>query len=199
MGWGAKTSSMLEIGVRIANPPPGLLTRYTRKEQEFFFDYANFVVRILEDPVVRERLRRIFVMESIRFEKPVDTRVMVFPARPLRGGSNRMLHGSYSHSSSQISLYPLKLPREWVKGQGFDLFRVSLESLSDKKRRLLYEISHSAVSTFVHEVLHVKFEHRGLLSYVEEAIVRKLERQYMADWEAELPGIVEAMFGGISR
>jgi len=184
------------MSARIANPPPNLLAKYSRKEREFFFEYANFVLKIIENETVVDELRSIFEKESIRIEKPVDLRIMVFPARTLRGRPNRMLHGSYNHSSSQISLYPLNLPRIWVRTEGFDLFRVSLESLSDKERRLLLEISQSVVSTLVHEILHVKFESRGLLLYVEEAIVRKLESQYVGEWERDLQLLIEAVHRG---
>ncbi len=196
LGWESRTPWILEISARIANPPPGLLTKYARKEREFFFEYANFVLKIIENETIVDRLRGIFEKESIRIEKPVDLRIMVFPARALRGRPNRVLHGSYNQPSSQISLYPLKFPRIWVRIEGFDLFRTPFESLPDEKRRLLLEISQSAVSTLVHEILHVKFGSRGLLPYVEEAIVRKLERQYMEEWEDQLQMIIEAILDG---
>ncbi len=196
LGYGNRTSSTFEISARIANPPPSLLAKYSRRESEFFFEYANFVLKIIENEAVVDELRRIFEKETIHIERPVDLRIMVFPALALRGRPNRMLHGSYNHSFSQISLYPLKLPRIWVRMEGFDLFRTTFESLPDRKRRLLLEICQSAVSTLVHEILHVKFEIRGLLPYVEEAIVRKLERLYMGEWEDELQLIIEAVLGG---
>ncbi len=191
--------SRFEISARIANPPPQLLAKYTRKEREFFFKYASFVLKIVENERVLDRLRGIFEKETIRIERPVDLRIMVFPARPLSGRPSRMLHGSYSQSSSQISLYPLKLPREWVGTEGLDMFTTRIENLPVKRRRLLLEISRSAVSTLVHEILHVKFESRGLLRYVEEAIVQKLERQYVVEWEDEIPDIIEAVLGRSSR
>src|SRR5712692_2483290 len=196
LAYGNRTSVTFQMSARIANPPPSLLAKYSRKEREFFFEYANFVLKIIENETVVDELRSIFEKESIRIEKPVNLRIMVFPARTLRGRPNRTLHGSYNHSSSQISLYPLNLPRIWVRTEGFDLFRVSLESLSDKERRLLLEISQSVVSTLVHEILHVKFESRGLLLYVEEAIVRKLESQYVGEWERDLQLLIEAVHRG---
>jgi hypothetical protein len=199
LSWENRSSPMFEMNARIANPPPLLLAKYTRKEREFFFEYASFVLRIIENAKVLDKLRVIFEKETIRIERRVDLRIMVFPARPVRGRPNRMLHGSYSQSSSQISLYPLKLPREWVRTEGLDMFTTPIEDLSTKERRLLLEISRSAVSTLVHEILHVKFESRGLLRYVEEAIVQKLERQYVVEWEDELPGIIETELGRVSR
>jgi hypothetical protein len=172
--------------VRIANPPPALLAKYTEKEKRFFYDYAGFVLRIVGDESVRDRIRGIISTENLHVEKHVDVRVMVFPARSLRGRSNRTLHGSYSRSASQISLYPLKIPRGWVKKDGQDLFRTSYEELSDRKKRLLYEISETGIATMIHEVLHVKFESRGFSSYVEESIVRKLESKYMEGWESTI-------------
>ncbi len=179
----SKTSWAPEIDVRVANPPPALLKKYTAKEKAFFYDYANFVVRLIRNENVTDRIHRVISMERIVIDKPVDIRVMVFPARTFRGRQNRVLHGSYSQSASQISLYPLRIPREWIRGDGIDLFRAGLEGLSQRKLRLLYEISESAVSTMIHEILHVKFQQRYMSRYGEEALVQKLEREFMLGWE----------------
>ena len=172
-----------EIDVRIANPPPALLAKYTVKEKTFFYDYARFVVRLLQNKTVTDRIHYVISTERIVTDKPVDIRVMVFPARTFRGRQNRTLHGSYSQSASQISLYPLRIPKEWIRGDGLDLFRGGLEDKSQRRLRSLYEISESAVSTMIHEVLHVKFQQRSMSRYGEEALVRKLERQFMEGWE----------------
>jgi len=169
--------------VRIANPPPTLLEKYTVKEKAFFYDYANFVVRLIRNENVANRIHRVISTERILVERPVDTRVMVFPARTFRERQHRVLHGSYSQSTSQISLYPLRIPREWIRGEGLDLFRAGFESLSRRKLSLLYEISQSAVSTMIHEILHVKFQQRSMNRYGEESLVRKLEGQFMRGWE----------------
>ena len=172
-----------EIDVRIANPPPTLLKQYMVKEKAFFYDYANFVVRLIRNENVTNRIHRVISTERIVVEKPVDIRVMVFPARTFRGRQNRVLHGSYSQSASQISLYPLRIPREWIRGEGVDLFRAGVESLSQRKLSLLHEISQNAVSTMIHEILHVKFQQRSMNRYGEEVLVQKLEGQFMQGWE----------------
>jgi hypothetical protein len=171
------------VEVRIANPPPALLVKYTVKEKDFFFDYANFVIRIIRDPSVGERLSQIFTAEQVNTDRPVDIRVMVFPARPLRGRSNRVLHGSYRHSAAQISLYPLKVPRDWIRNNGSELFKIPYSRLAPREKKLFYEISETAIATLVHEVLHAKFERRGMAAYAEESLVRKLESHYMEEWE----------------
>jgi hypothetical protein len=176
---------MPEIGVRVANPPPALLTKYTLKEKAFFYNYANYVVRLIQNQNVTGRIHQVISAERIVIDKPVDIRVMVFPARTFRGRQNRILHGSYSHSASQISLYPLRISKEWIREEGLHLFRSEFESLSQRKLRLLYEMSETAVSTMIHEILHVKFEGRGMSRYSEESLVRKLEREFMQgseDW-----------------
>jgi len=180
---GSSTPWTPEIDVRIANPPPALLKKYTVKEKAFFYDYANFVVRLLRNEIVTHRIHQIILTERIVIDKPVDIRVMVFPARTFRGRQNRILHGSYSQSTSQISLYPLRIPKEWIRGEGLDLFRAGFQSLSRRKLKLLHEISESAVSTMIHEILHVKFQQRDMSRYGEEALVRKLESQFMQGWE----------------
>ena len=169
----------LEMDVRIANPPPALLAKYTVKEKTFYYDYANFVVRLIQNQNVTDRIRHVISTERIATDRPVDIRVMVFPARTFRGRQNRILHGSYSQSASQISLYPLRIPKEWIRSEGTELFRADLRSLSQRKLRLLYEMSDAAVSTMIHEILHVKFQQRGMNRYGEESLVRKLEWQFM--------------------
>ncbi len=180
----------LEISARIANPPEGLLAKYTRKEKDFFFDYAAFVLRQLTSPQITEELRHLIDKEQVNTGNTIDLRVMVFPARPLTGRPRNTLHGSYNHDSSQISLYPLKLPREWIRNGGFSLFKTTSEELSQSQQQILKEIFVSAVSTLIHEVLHVKFEARHMPRYVEEAIVRKLEKKYAEEWFAKL-GLAE--------
>jgi hypothetical protein len=172
-----------EVDVRIANPPPALLAKYTVKEKTFYYDYANFVVRLIQNQNVTERIHHVVSTERIGTNRPVDIRVMVFPARTFRGRQNRTLHGSYSESASQISLYPLRIPKEWIRSEGLDFFRAGIESLSQRKLKLLQEISESVVSTMIHEILHVKFQQRSMSRYGEEALVRKLERQFMQGWE----------------
>lgn len=172
-----------EVDVRIANPPPALLAKYTVKEKTFYYDYASFVVRLIQSQTVRERIHHVVSTERIVTNRPVDIRVMVFPARTFRGRQNRILHGSYSQSASQISLYPLRIPKQWIRGEGPELFRSDLRSLSQRKLGLLYEISEAAVSTMIHEILHVKFQQRGMSRYGEEALVRKLEGQFMQESE----------------
>ena len=172
-----------EVDVRIANPPPALLAKYTMKEKTFYYDYASFVVRLIQNQNVTERIHHVVSTERIATDRPVDIRVMVFPARTFRGRQNRILHGSYSQSASQISLYPLRIPKDWIREEGLDLFRTGPENRSQRKLRALYEISESAVSTMIHEILHVKFQQRGMSRYGEEALVRKLERQFMQRWE----------------
>src|SRR5467141_4783751 len=172
-----------EVDVRIANPPPALLAKYTVKEKTFYYDYASFVVRLIQNQNVTERIHHVVSTERIATDRPVDIRVMVFPARTFRGRQNRILHGSFSESASQISLYPLRIPKEWIRGEGLDLFRAGFQSLSQRKLKLLHEISESAVSTMIHEILHVKFQQRDMSRYGEEALVRKLESQFMQGWE----------------
>src|SRR5713101_6657158 len=183
VGLGSKAAWMREIDVRIANPPPALLAKYTAKQKAFFYDYASLVVHLLQDENVTDRIHQVLSAEKIVIDKPVDVRVMVFPARTFRGRQNRILHGSYNESASQISLYPLRIPKEWIRREGLDLFRAGFQSLSQRKLKLLHEMSESAVSTLIHEILHVKFQQRSMSRYGEEALVRKLERQFMQGWE----------------
>jgi hypothetical protein len=177
VGLGSRAGWTPEMDVRTANPPPALLAKYTTREKAFYYDYASFVVRLIH------RIHHVVSTEQIVADRPVDIRVMVFPARTFRGRQNRILHGSYSESASQISLYPLRIPKEWIRSEGLDLFHAGTESLSQRKLKLLREMSESAVSTLIHEILHVKFQQRSMNRYGEEALVRKLERQFMQGWE----------------
>lgn len=172
----------LEIAARIANPPESLLAKYTRKEKDFFYDYANFVQRQITSSQIMGELRDLIDREQVNPGKSIDLRIMVFPARPLTGRPRNTLHGSYNQDSAQISLYPLKLPREWIRKEGSSLFKTPSKELSQLQQRMLKEVLVSAVSTLIHEVLHVKFEERRMPRYVEEAIVRKLEQRYAQEW-----------------
>jgi hypothetical protein len=175
-----------DIEARIANPPESLLSKYTRKEKGFFYDYASFVQRLLTNPQVREQFRNLIDREGIDPGKFIDLRIMVFPARPLTGRPRNILHGSYNQDSAQISLYPLKLSRDWVRREGYGLFKTLPEELSSSQAKMIREMLVSAVSTLIHEILHVKFENRQMSRYAEEAVVRKLERKYAEEWFAKL-------------
>src|SRR6266480_3130409 len=110
----SKTSWAPEIDVRVANPPPALLKKYTAKEKAFFYDYANFVVRLVRNENVTYRIHRVISVERIVIDKLVDIRVMVFPARTFRGRQNRVLHGSYSQSASQMKGYYQEKESTWT-------------------------------------------------------------------------------------
>src|SRR6266849_2218214 len=183
VGLGSRAGWTPEVDVRIANPPPALLAKYTVKEKTFYYDYASFVVRLIQSETVTGRIHHVVSTERIATDRPVDIRVMFFPARTFRGRQNRILHGSYSQFASQISLYPLRISKEWIRSEGLDLFHVGAKSISQRKLKLLREMSESAVSTLIHEILHVKFQQKTMSRYGEEALVRKLERQFMQGWE----------------
>ncbi len=171
-----------DVDARIANPPESLLAKHTKKEKEFFYDYAAFVQRLLNSGQIKDRLRGLIETESIDPGRAIDLRIMVFPARPMTGRPRNSLHGSFNQDTSQISLYPLKLPREWVRKEGYGMFKTALTDLSASQQKTMREVLVSAITTLIHEVLHVKFETRQYSRYAEEAIVRKLERKYAEEW-----------------
>ncbi len=171
-----------DVEARIANPPESLLAKHTKKEKEFFYDYAAFVQRLLNSGQIKDRLRGLIETESIDPGRAIDLRIMVFPARPMTGRPRSILHGSFNQDTSQISLYPLKLPRDWVRKEGHGIFRTAVTDLSASQQKTLREVLISAITTLIHEILHVKFENRQYSRYAEEAIVRKLERKYAEEW-----------------
>ena len=171
-----------DVEARIANPPESLLAKHTKKEKEFFYDYAAFVQRLLNSGQIRGRLRGLIETESIDPGRAIDLRIMVFPARPMTGRPRSILHGSFNQDTSQISLYPLKLPRDWVRREGYGMFKTAVTELSASQQKTLREVLVSAITTLIHEILHVKFENRQYSRYAEEAIVRKLERKYAEEW-----------------
>jgi hypothetical protein len=177
---------------RIANPPLSLLVRYTKKEKTFFYGYASFVLKIVQDSTISDRIRRILSIENVSISGPIDVRVMVFPARTFRGQTNRVLHGSFNSNASQISVYPLKIPKEWIRNDGFDLFDQLYLNLSERKKKLLHEMSMNAISTLLHEIFHAKLGNRGMSRFAEESVVRKMERQYMTGWEETVSAAVKS-------
>lgn len=180
----------MEISVRLANPPAELMAKYTKKERLFFSTYAGFVLGLVSEPEVQGLVRRLIETEGIRSDAFIDLRIMMLPARPLNHHPTRMLHGSYNHDKSQISLYPLRFPRDWIRKTGYELFKIGPEELSGEARRIKREIQIIVLSTLVHEVLHVKFEGSGFSRYVEEVIVRKLEKKHMREWEDRLKSLL---------
>jgi len=132
--------------------------------------------------------------EGIRSDRSVDLRVMIFPAKQLRRQPSRILYGSYSHSLAQISLYPLRISKDRIRREGAELFAVHLNDLSVAQRKLIGEIATAAVSTLIHEVLHVKFQQRSLARYVEEGMVQRLEKTYMRQWADRLDGVLRSQF-----
>src|SRR5256884_6208850 len=60
--------------------------------------------------------------------------------RSFHGRQNRILHGSYSESASQISLYPLRISKEWIRSEGLDLFHVRAESISQRSEEHTSEL-----------------------------------------------------------
>ncbi len=62
------------------------------------------------------------------------------------------------------------------------MFKTAVTDLSVSQQKTLREVLVSAITTLIHEILHVKFEGRQYSRYAEEAIVRKLERKYAEEW-----------------
>ncbi len=138
-----------DVEARIANPPESLLAKHTKKEKEFFYDYAAFVQRLLNSGQIKDRLRGLIETESIDPGRAIDLRIMVFPARPMTGRPRNILHGSFNQDTSQISLYPLKLPREWVRSEGYSMFKTALTDLSASQQKTLREVLVSAITTLI--------------------------------------------------
>jgi len=192
--------SQIRIRARLANPPDYVLIKFPRYEREFFDGYAKFILGLILSREIRELLSTLVSAEGIRSDRSIDLRVMIFPAKLLRRQPSRILYGSYSHSLAQISLYPLRISRDRIRREGPELFRNSLDELSVGQRKLISEIAAAAVSTLIHEVLHVKFQQRSLARYIEEGMVQRLEKTYMRQWANKLDGVLRSQFlSGIDK
>ena len=192
--------SQIRIRARLAKPPDYVLIKFPRYEREFFDGYAKFVLGLILSREIRELLSTLVSAEGIRSDRSIDLRVMIFPAKLLRRQPSRILYGSYSHSLAQISLYPLRISRDRIRREGPELFRNSLDELSVGQRKLISEIAAAAVSTLIHEVLHVKFQQRSLARYIEEGMVQRLEKTYMRQWANKLDGVLRSQFlSGIDK
>jgi NurA-like 5'-3' nuclease len=186
--------SQVRIRARLAKPPDYVLVKFPRYELEFFQGYANFILRLILSSDIRELLSTLVSAEGIRSDRAIDLRVMIFPAKQLRRQPSRILYGSYSHTLAQISLYPLRISKDRIRREGTELFTSSLKRLSIAQRKLVGEIATAAISTLIHEVLHVKFQQRSLARYVEEGMVQRLEKIYMRQWADQLDGILRSQF-----
>src|SRR5216684_6727359 len=186
--------SQIRIRARLAKPPEYVLVKFPRYEREFFLGYANFILGLILSSDIRELLSNLVSAEGIRSDRSIDLRVMIFPAKQLRRQPSRILYGSYSHTLAQISLYPLKISKDRIRRERTDLFTISLSELTLGQRKLIGEIATAAISTLIHEVLHVKFQQRSLARYVEEGMVQRLERTYMRQWADKLDGVLRSQF-----
>ena len=186
--------SQIRIRARLAKPPDYVLVKFPRYEKEFFHAYANFILKLILSSDIRELLSALVSAEGIRSDRSIDLRVMIFPAKQLRRQPSRILYGSYSHTLAQISLYPLRISKDRIRREGTDLFTISLSELTLGQRKLIGEIATAAISTLIHEVLHVKFQQRSLARYVEEGMVQRLERTYMRQWADKLDGVLRSQF-----
>jgi len=186
--------SQIRIRARLAKPPDYVLAKFPRYEKEFFHAYANFILKLILSSDIRELLSGLVSAEGIRSDRSIDLRVMIFPAKQLRRQPSRILYGSYSHTLAQISLYPVRISKDRIRRDGPELFTSSLNRLSIAQRKLIGEIATAAISTLIHEVLHVKFQQRSLARYVEEGMVQRLERTYMRQWADKLDGVLRSQF-----
>src|SRR5713101_2335784 len=186
--------SQIRIRARLAKPPDYVLAKFPCYEKEFFHVYANFILKLILSSDIRELLSALVSAEGIRSDRSIDLRVMIFPAKQLRRQPSRILYGSYSHTLAQISLYPLRISKDRIRREGTDLFTISLSELTLGQRKLVGEIATAAISTLIHEVLHVKFQQRSLARYVEEGMVQRLERTYMRQWADKLDGVLRSQF-----
>src|SRR5713101_4653476 len=186
--------SQIRIRARLAKPPDYVLVKFPRYEKEFFHAYANFILKLILSSDIRELLSALVSAEGIRSDRPIDLRVMIFPAKQLRRQPSRILYGSYSHTLAQISLYPLRISKDRIRREGTELFATRLNDLSIAQRKLIGEIATAAISTLVHEVLHVKYQQRSVARYLEEGMVQRLERSYMRQWADKLDGVLRSQF-----
>jgi hypothetical protein len=186
--------SQIRIRARLAKPPEYVLVKFPRYEREFFLGYANFILGLILSQEIRELLSNLVSAEGIRSDRAIDLRAMIFPAKQLRRQPSRVLYGSYSHSLAQISLYPLRISKDRIRREGTELFATRLNDLSIAQRKLIGEIASAAISTLIHEVLHVKFQQRSLARYVEEGMVQRLEKTYMKQWADKLDSVLRSQF-----
>jgi NurA-like 5'-3' nuclease len=186
--------SQIRIRARLAKPPEYVLVKFPRYEREFFLSYASFILRLILSGEIREFLSMLVSAEGIRSDRSVDLRVMIFPAKQLRRQPSRVLYGSYSHSLAQISLYPLRISKDRIRREGTELFASSPNGLSIGQRKFIGEIATAAISTLIHEVLHVKFQQRNIARYIEEGMVQRLEKTYMREWADKLDEVLRSQF-----
>src|SRR6266700_1500007 len=75
-----------------------------------------------------------------------------------------------------------------------NLFKNTLTQMSNAQRKLIGEIATAAISTLIHEVLHVKLQQRRVARYVEEGMVQRLEKTYMKQWAEKLDEVLRSQF-----
>jgi len=141
--------------IRIADPPESLIKEIPEKHAEFYFKYAKVVAETLRCHSFQSFLDWVIKKENINKDEVRDIRVIVFPSKNERG---KRLAGRCS-KRGQISIYP-----KGIKA----ILRLLVKN---KKEKLGFYLKKRAMSTLIHELLHVKY-------LDDEERVRELTKSY---------------------
>lgn len=142
--------------IRIARPPQSLIKKFSEKYVEFYFEYAEVVAETLRWPLFQRLLDRVIREENINKNEVRDIRVIVFPSKNKRG---KGLAGRCS-KRGRISVYPKEIR---------SLLRLLMRN---KREKLDFYLKKRAISTVVHELLHIKY-------LGDEKRVRELTKNYL--------------------
>jgi len=141
--------------IRIADPPESLIKEFPEKHAEFYFKYAKVVAETLRWPSFQSFLDWVIKKENINKNGVKDIRVIVFPSKNEKG---KRLAGRCS-KRGQISIYP-----KGIKA----ILRLLVKN---KKEKLGFYLKKRAMSTLIHELLHIKY-------LDDEERVRELTKNY---------------------
>jgi len=133
-----------------------LINELPEKYVKFYFEYATMVAETLKWSSFQNFLNWITKEENINKNRITDIQVKVFPYKKKRG---KGLAGRCSRKG-QIKIYP----------RGMKFLRKLL--LKTRGEELVSYIKARAMSTLIHEVLHIKYQD-------DEEKVKALTRSYL--------------------
>jgi len=173
------------IPVRIANPPKALMQKFSKKETEFYFKYADLVTTALMMPEVQAFIEFVAKKETLDIEKIKDVRVMVFPfgstefeqkyAKYREMNNELGCIGTWNEMRGIISIYPIMTNPP----------PSAIQVLEDET--VVCFIATKAITALLEEILHTKYNQeymkgKNLTRDELEMKVRKLADGYFDEF-----------------
>jgi len=173
------------ITVRLTNPPNALLSLFSDKEREFYYNYSEFVFFELSKDRVQSFLNLVMGEEGIDLSEVEDIRIMRFPfgtsEAEIEYADRQKINidkgtyfGHYMPTRKRIDIYPPRFSSEFIKN-------TVAKQIWDEEEMRYYFFCYEPVKTLLHELLHIKYKE-------DEKTVERLSKKYMIYIERKTKG-----------